>query len=174
MNTLIVNVLLSTLIFYLAYRWMLSPVLFDIKPHIILTPLLLLHALRHLGLMFLTTGVTATDMPWQFAIPAAAGDFLSAMLALFAVTLIQRKSAWAVAAAWVFSIVGTIDFVGAITLSRIFRAADYLGGAYWIPAFWVPMFLIAHWIIWRVLLRMKRDGRDFQSEYNHAHTTPRI
>ena len=161
MNTLIVNLLMSTLVFYLAYRWLLKPVLHQLNPAAVLTPLLLLHAMRHLGLMFLATGVTASTMPWQFAMPAAAGDCVAALLALLAVTLIQKKSQWAMAAAWTFSVVGSIDFVSAIALSRIFGAGDYLGGAYWIPAFWVPMLLIAHWIIWQVLFQMRREGKGF-------------
>lgn len=161
MNTLIINVLMSTLVFYLAYCWLLAPVLHELSPAAVLTPLLLLHALRHLGLMFLTTGVTASTMPWQFAIPAAAGDCLSALLALLAAALIQKRSAWAMKALWAFSIVGSLDFVSAIALSRIFAAGDHMGGAYWIPAFWVPMLLVAHWIIWRVLFRMRQQGQGF-------------
>jgi hypothetical protein len=162
MNTLIVNIVLSTVIFYLAYRWLLKPRLFTLNPVVVLTPLLLLHSLRHLGLMFLTTGVTSPDLPQAFALPAAAGDMTSALLALLAVTLIQRKSRWAVAAAWVFGIVGSLDFVSAIVLSRLYRAGDFLGGAYWIPAFWVPLLIVAHAVIFKVLWRMKREGRGFE------------
>ena len=82
MNTLIVNVVLSTLIFNFAYRWFLKPALPQLKPEIVLVPMLLLHSLRHLGLMFLTTGVTSPNMPQQFALPAAAGDFAAVCLRL--------------------------------------------------------------------------------------------
>lgn len=162
MNTLIINIVLSTVIFYLAYRWLLKPHLHALSPVLVLTPLLLLHSLRHLGLMFLTTGVTSPDLPQAFAIPAATGDFVSASLALLALVLIQNRSRWALGATWAFSIVGSLDFISAIVLSRVYRAGDFLGGAYWIPAFWVPLLIVAHAIIFKVLWRMKQEGRSFE------------
>jgi uncharacterized protein (DUF983 family) len=53
--------------------------------------------------------------------------------------------------------VGLADFVIAIVLSRIYSAADFLGGAYWIPAFWVPMLIVGHIAIIDVLLLLKRE-----------------
>jgi hypothetical protein len=163
MNTLLVNIFCSLLIFNSAYRWFLKPLLPQIKPSTVLIALLLLHSMRHLGLMFLTTGVTSPAMPQQFAIPAAAGDFLSAVLAFIAAFLIQRKSKFAVPMTWLFSVVGIADFVSAVVLSRVFRAADFMGGSYWIPSFWVPMLIIAHVIIITVLRQMKRDGVSLQA-----------
>jgi hypothetical protein len=159
MNTLVVNVVLSAIIFILAYRWYLKPILPQLNPAMVLVPILLLHSLRHLGLMFLTTGVTSPNIPVQFAVPAAAGDFLSAMLALTAAVLIQRKSRWAVPMTWLFTVVGLLDFVMAIALSRIYSAGDFLGGAYWIPAFWVPMLIVGHIAIIDVLRLLKQDKR---------------
>jgi hypothetical protein len=157
MNTLVINVILSTIIFNLAYRWFLKPKLPQLNPASVVVPILLLHSLRHLGLMFLTTGVTSPSIPAQFAVPAAAGDFVSATLALTAAVLIQRKSSWAVPMTWLFTVVGLADFVTAIVLSRIYSAADFLGGAYWIPAFWVPMLIVGHIAIIDVLLLLKRE-----------------
>ncbi len=161
MNTLLINIFFSLLVFNAAYRWLLKPLLPQLKPSTVLIPILLLHSMRHLGLMFLTTGVTSTSMPQQFAIPAAAGDFLSAVLAFIAAFLIQRKSNWAVPMTWAFSIVGIADLAMAVVLSRLYNAADFMGGAYWIPSFWVPMLIVGHIIVITVLRQMKRDGVSF-------------
>lgn len=161
MNTLVINIFYSLLVFNAAYRWLLKPVLHQITPRMVLIPILLLHALRHLGLMFLTTGVTSSAMPQQFAVPAAAGDFLSAALAFLAAWLIHRKSKWATSMTWVFSIVGIADLAMAVVLSRLYNAADFMGGAYWIPSFWVPMLIVGHIIVITVLRRMKREGLSF-------------
>ena len=158
MNTLIVNVVLSTIIFNFAYRWFLKPALPQLKPEIVLVPMLLLHSLRHLGLMFLTTGVTSPNMPQQFALPAAAGDFISGLLALTAAILVQRKHRFSVPMVRVFTAVGLADFISAITLSRIYSAGDFLGGAYWIPSFWVPLLIVGHLAIIDVLLLSKRTS----------------
>lgn len=158
MNTLLINIFFSLLVFYAAYRWLLWPKLPQLKPSTVLIPILLLHSLRHLGLMFLTTGVTSTAMPQQFAIPAAVGDFLSAVLALIAAFLIHRKSKLSVLMTWVFSVVGIADFALAVVLSRLYNAANFMGGSYWIPSFWVPMLIVGHIVIITVLRQIKRNG----------------
>lgn len=156
MNYLIVNLVLNTAIFYLAYRWLLKPYLPQVNPTLVLTPILLLHGMRNLGLMFLTPSVVLPGMPQQFAVPASAGDFLSAALAMIAVTLIQLKSRYAESATWLFTVVGSLDFAMAIALSRIFKAGDFMGGAYWIPAFWVPLLIVGHLVVFDVLRMLKR------------------
>ena len=44
----------------------------------VMTPILLLHAFRHLGLMFLAPGAVHAGIPTRFAVQAAYGDFLAA------------------------------------------------------------------------------------------------
>ena len=45
-------------------------------------PLLLLHSFRFVGLAFLVKGVVAPELPAAFAVPAAYGDLIAAVLAL--------------------------------------------------------------------------------------------
>src|SRR5262245_54449787 len=85
MNILTVNLILSTFIFWIAARLYLLPHLHEIRPQAVLLPILFLHAFRHLGLMFLAPGATYAGIPLQFAIPAAYGDLLAAILALLAI-----------------------------------------------------------------------------------------
>src|SRR5215469_4725260 len=56
MNILTVNLILSTLVFWIAARIYVLPKLHELNPKAILLPILLLHSLRHLGLMFLAPG----------------------------------------------------------------------------------------------------------------------
>jgi hypothetical protein len=63
MNTLLINIFFSLVVFYTAYLWFLKPILPQLDPSKVLIAVLLLHSLRHLGLMFLTTGVASPDMP---------------------------------------------------------------------------------------------------------------
>jgi len=70
MNILTVNLLFSTLVFWVAARIYVFPKLAVLKPQTLLLPILLLHALRHLGLMFLKPGATYAGIPPQFAYPA--------------------------------------------------------------------------------------------------------
>ena len=56
MNILTINLALSTLVFWIAAKLYVLPNLQDYEARAILLPILLLHSLRRLGLMFLTSG----------------------------------------------------------------------------------------------------------------------
>jgi hypothetical protein len=156
MNILTVNLLFSTLIFWIASRLYLGPRLNELKPKTVLLPILLLHSFRHLGLMFLAPGGVYPGMPLQFANPAAFGDLVAALLALIAIPFVARElSGWRLIV-WVFNIVGTVDLLTAITTATVYGAAPFMGAAYWIPAFWVPALLVTHYITFVVLLDRKR------------------
>jgi hypothetical protein len=63
MNILTVNLLFSTLVFSIAARLYLVPRLHELSARSVLLPILLLHAPRHLGLMFLAPGATDAGLP---------------------------------------------------------------------------------------------------------------
>src|SRR5262249_4228025 len=62
MNILTINLVLSTLVFWIAARIYVLPRLDELGPRTILLPILLLHAFRHLGLMFLAP---RSDLQWH-------------------------------------------------------------------------------------------------------------
>jgi hypothetical protein len=147
-----VNLLASTLIFAIAARLYVLPRLRELPARSILLPILLLHSLRHLGLMFLAPGAIFPGMPALFAIPAAIGDLVTALLALAAIPAVWRRMRIARPLVWLFNIVGTLDLLDAIVLATVSGASAYMGPAYWIPAFWVPALLVTHYITFIVLL----------------------
>ena len=151
MSILTVNLLLSTIVFWIAARLYVLPRLGELKPRTVLLPILLLHAFRHLGLMFLASGATHPGMPTQFAYPAAVGDLLAAALAIVAIPAVAKQARSARLLVWVFNIEGTVDLLTAITLATVYDAAAFMGPAYWIPAFWVPALLVTHYITYVVL-----------------------
>jgi hypothetical protein len=152
-NALTINLVLSTLIFWLIARIYLVPRIPALKPHTILVPILLLHATRHLGLMFLAPGATYAGLPPQFAYPAAVGDFLTALLALLALPAVLAAMRSAKLLVWIFNLFGSVDLVAAIALATLYDAGRFMGPAYWIPAFWVPALLVSHFLIFKLLLR---------------------
>jgi hypothetical protein len=154
---LTINLLCSTAVFYTAARIYVLPRLGSWTPRSVLTPILILHSLRHLGLMFLTRGATYPGLPWQFAYPAAAGDMLAAALAFVALLAVAAGRKGARAWVWVFNVEGSVDLAAAIVLATAYGAAPYMGPAYWIPAFWVPALIVTHYITFVIL----RRGRDF-------------
>jgi hypothetical protein len=63
MNILTINLVFSTLVFWIAARIYVLPRLDELGPRTVLLPILLLHAFRHLGLMFLAPGATYPGIP---------------------------------------------------------------------------------------------------------------
>jgi hypothetical protein len=144
---LTLNLAGTAVVFYVAARIYLLPRLDRLSPRSVMVPILLLHSLRHLGLMFLTRGATYPGLPREFAWPAALGDLVAALLAFISVFLVLRNSTKARPVLWVFNIWGTLDLVVAITLATIHGAPVFMGPAYWIPAFWVPLLLVTHYVM---------------------------
>jgi hypothetical protein len=151
MNILAVNLLFSTFVFWLAARIYLIPKLHQLEASAVVLPILLLHALRNLGLMFLAPGAVYYGMPHAFAAPAAYGDLLAAVLALIAIAAVTGKSRLGRPLVALFNVEGTLDLILAFTLATLHDAAPFMGPAYWIPAFWVPALLVTHYIVFLVL-----------------------
>ena len=146
------NLALSTIIFYWVAMIYLMPKLKEISAAAIFVPILILHSLRHLGLMFMTSGAVYEGMPPQFAYPSGIGDFISALLALFALYAIRQDKLFKITAMWVFNVVGTIDLTYAISMGALHNIGPYMGASYWIPSFWVPALLVTHYIVFKKLL----------------------
>jgi len=159
MSILTVNVAFSTLIFALVVQIYVVPQLHRLDFRTVMTPILLLHAFRHLGLMFVAPGAVYHGIPGRFAVQAAYDDLLAAVLALLALWAVRRGSRHGRILVWIFNIEGTLDFLNAIYLSNVTHADPYLGPAYWIPAFWVPLLLVTHYLTFVVLLRRAATPR---------------
>ncbi len=151
-----INLIFSTAVFYVAARFYVLPKIGESNPRAILIPILILHSLRHLGLMFLATGATFPGMPAQFAYSAAIGDLVTAVLAFISIFAVAANREGSRVLVWAFNIVGTVDLLLAITLATIYKAADFMGAAYWIPALWVPALLVSHYVVFAVLLAGRR------------------
>ncbi|HMF45414.1 MAG TPA: hypothetical protein VKE29_01960 [Candidatus Udaeobacter sp.] len=147
------NLVANTVIFFVAARLYLLPVVSRLRPQQILVPILLLHSTRHLGMMFLTRGATYPGLPPEFAYPAAFGDLVTAIIAFAAIPFVLRGSRFAKPIVWLFNIFGTVDLLLAITTGTIYNAVTAMGPAYWIPAFWVPLLLVTHYVTFVVLRR---------------------
>src|SRR5499427_7621356 len=117
MNILTVNLVFSTFVFWLAARIYVFPKLAELSPRALLVPILLLHAFRHLGLMFLSPGATYAGIPSQFAYPAAFGDLLAALLALATIAALTSNARLTRPLLWVFNVEGSVDLLVAIVLA---------------------------------------------------------
>jgi hypothetical protein len=121
-----------------------------------LTPILLLHAFRFLGLALVVPGVVSPELPVAFAQPVAYGDLTSAILALLALATLRTRTG--TAAAWVFNIFGTADLLFAFYLGGGISLPDtpgLLGAGYFLLTAYVPLLLVTHALAFRILLRKR-------------------
>jgi hypothetical protein len=148
------QVLLSFLVYGLVARWYVTPRLAPLPLHAALQPLLVLHATRYLGMVFLVPTVVGPVLPAGFAVPAAYGDLLAALLALAALVALHARAPIALPLTWLFNVVGLLDLINAFYQGL--RNDVQLGAAYFIPTFAVPALVITHLMMFRMLVRHPR------------------
>ena len=93
----------------LVTRWYVAPRLDSLPLHAALQPLLVLHALRHMGMVSLVPTVVGPALPASFAGPAAYGDLLAGLLALGAIVALRARVRIALPLTWLFNVVGLLD-----------------------------------------------------------------
>ena len=140
---------ISVLVYALIAKWFVSPWLASKSRDDALQILLLPHAFRHLGLVFLLPAFVTEDLNSSFANAAAYGDFAAAILAILSLFLIRAKSSLAIPLIWIFNLVGTVDLINAL---RQAENVPNLGVAWFIPTFIVPLLLVSHAMIFMRLM----------------------
>ena len=144
---------LSIITWGLIGKWYVMPRLNAMPRPDALTPLLLFHSFRHIGLVFLVPGVVSHSLTPAFAYPAAYGDLLAAILGLIAIGALRMGCGGAVPLVWIFNLEGTVDLLYAVFQGLRNHVAEQLGAAYFIPAIVVPALLITHYMIFQLLLK---------------------
>ncbi|BEU23549.1 hypothetical protein [Paraburkholderia sp. 22B1P] len=131
------------------YVW---PKLRLLRPVEALRPLLILHSFRFIGLAFLVPGVVSPELPTAFANSAGYGDLVAAILASLSLVLLPRGAG--IVVAWIFNGWGLADLLNAFyQANHAGLVAGQLGATYFIPTLVVPLLLIAHGLIFRILLQ---------------------
>ena len=151
------QVLLSFVLFTLIARWYVNPRLAALPVDRALQPLLVLHASRHMGLVFLVPTVVGGTLPVAFAAGAAYGDLLAGLLALAALVALRARSRVAIPLTWVFNVIGLLDLVNAFYQGLTHNVL--LGAAYYIPTFIVPALVVTHVMMFGLLRRPPTSGR---------------
>jgi hypothetical protein len=105
-------------------------------------------------MVFLVPSVVGASLQPAFAVPAAYGDLLAALLALLAIVALRSRWPFGLPLVWLFNVVGTVDLVNA--LAQGIRLNVSLGAAYYIPTFAVPALFVTHAMIFAMLVRRAR------------------
>lgn len=144
---------LAVLAWALAFRWYVHPLLAELPFAPAMRPILLVHALRYVGLMFLIPGVTADPLDPRFAAPAAYGDLVASLLAFAALAALHARRPVALSAVWIFNAWGLADLINAVARGITYTPDGALGAAFWIPAVIVPPLVVSHVYVFGRLLR---------------------
>jgi hypothetical protein len=118
------------------------------------TPILLVHSLRHIGLIYLLPQVVPELPPSSFSEPTAWGDVASAGAAFLALLVVRRWNRGARPAVLLFNVIGFADLGYATWTANGIQLMSYsIGVAYLLPTIVVPMLLVSHvlvfWLLWK-------------------------
>jgi len=127
--------------------WYVWPRIRSMPARDALTILIFPHVFRYLGLSFLIHGVTTAPMNHGFSLPTAYGDLLSALLALISIAALKVNTRVAIPLVWIFSVVGTVDFLNAFARGLTLAAPGDFGATYYIPMVVVPPLMVGHALI---------------------------
>ncbi len=109
--------------------------------------------LRFIGLSFLVHGVVSPALPAAFAAPAAYGDSVAGILAIFATIGLAKHRSWAIPAVWVFNVWGAADLLFAVYNGpHLGIHPEMLGAAFYLPTAIVPPLLLTHFLVFRLLI----------------------
>lgn len=151
----------SLVVFSLVAAWYAVPWLARLSPRDALTPLLVLHVTRTLGLTMLVPAVVDPNLPREFAVPAAYGDLAAATLALAAIAVLRARLGIALLVVWIFSVVGIADLVNAFIEGIRLDITNFKLGATWfIFTVLVPALLVTHFMIVTRLIRARSAGNE--------------
>ena len=114
-----------------------------------------LHSFRFFGLVFILPGVVSPNLPANFAVFAAYGDFATGVLAMLALFTVRISPVF-----WLFvvgfNLVGMVDLIvdyyHAIQVNLPALAGE-LGATYAIPIIYVPLLMITHFVAFYLLVR---------------------
>ncbi|HUY76370.1 MAG TPA: hypothetical protein VMV29_06340 [Ktedonobacterales bacterium] len=160
---------LSLVTFGLIARWSVYPRLATRPLAAALMPLLLFNTLRTIGLCFVVPTLVDPTLPAGFTVPGEVGDMTAVVLALLSLAALRFSWPGAMALVWLFNIEGIADLLYATYNGmRYDIPANYhLGPAWLIPTYFVPAYIVAHIVIFALLLRRRSqpapraDSADF-------------
>lgn len=122
-----------------------------------LKALLVVHFFRFFGLTAMLPGVfnlTPAGFTQGYLFQIMAGDVLVAALALISFALFQLRSGARIGFAWLFNVVGTLDYMNAAArVTPAIHDANILGPFGWIIlTVFLPAWLVSHAAIFAVLM----------------------
>jgi hypothetical protein len=138
--------------------WFIRPWLRTKPVRVALSILLIPQLFRHVGVSLLVPEIVDPTFPEAMARQTAIGDTVATLLAWAA--LVSLRVGWrhAIAAVWIFNLVGLTDMALNLTNGIRLGVADDLGAAWFGIAFVVPLMLVVHFLIFAFLFSTRESA----------------
>ena len=114
---------------------------------------------RALGLGLLVPNLSP-GISHEFAIPTAAVDFFTAILALLAFVGLLRVWRLARLLIWACTLIGLGDLLIAFSIAPFIGVTDHLAAQWYVPAFVGPFMIVAHVACLAALLGSRTQTRN--------------
>ena len=128
----------SLLVYFVVWPWSLR-LTTDMRLRFWIAP----QMFRALGLGLLVPQLSP-GLSNSFAIPTAAIDFLTAILALLAFVGMYRRWRLALPLTWACTIIGLSDLLIAFSIAPFIGVTDHLAAQWFVPALVGPLMIVAH------------------------------
>ena len=132
--------------------WYILPRLHKISIYDALTPPLLIAVLRFHGMNFLVPEIN-NGLSSDFAIPAAYGDFAVCLIALAAAVACRKRMKIGITFAWIYAILGALDFANGFYLGEIHQMPLHLGPTWFMVIYEAPLQITALFVLFRLLTK---------------------
>ncbi len=145
--------------FYLAFRWYVFPRLNRLGIYEALVPMVLIHGLRYLGLVFMVDTQVYADFPEDLAFTVGVWDYSTAVLAIITAIALRRHWAYAIPLVWFFNVFGFTDLL--VAFPRVFGIQFYnydIGTMWWAFVTIGLVNVINHGYIFSRLIQYLRKG----------------
>ena len=140
----------------LAVAWFILPKLYKLSFSDALLIPLLVAVLRSHGMNFLVSQIN-NGLSENFAAPAAFGDLAVCLLALLAAVTIKLQLKVGPILAWLYAVLGTVDFAIGFALGNAHDMPNHLGPTWFMVIYEAPLEIMALFVLFRLLL--KHPGR---------------
>jgi hypothetical protein len=150
------QLLTSVVVFAIVAAWYVWPSLTKLSRKAALIPLLWVHVPRYVGMTLLVTGMVDPKLPTEFLSGAAYGDLLEAALAFASIFALRSNWRVAIPLVWVANTWGFVDLLNGVRGVLQLNVPSFNLATFWyVYAFYAPLVLVAHLLIFLVLIKSK-------------------
>lgn len=146
------------LTFYFAFKWFVFPKLAKLGVHDALVPMVLIHGLRYLGMVFMVDTQVYEAFPDDLALTVGVWDYSTAIFAVITAFALRNRWKYGIPLAWIFNIFGFTDLL--VAFPQVFSIEFYnydLGTMWWAFTTLGVINVISHFYIFNRLIKNIRS-----------------